>query len=245
MKALVLVENDRISNTLRFYLKPLGFEVVRYRSPIKALDNLDEVEPDAIIMSARDFPRHWKILAQAVRANRTKEQCIIILLKGENFDFEEAAKAARLAVNGVIGDDLDDFREQATFQRLLRRYVTVEDSRHADRVSPSAWDRLDFMFAHPASLQPVTGRLETLSLSGLSFIPDSPALVADLEDGERLEDCSLRVGDKLITLSCQVARADRVMGLSIVSLSKADRSTLVEYLAARPERELQALSHRG
>jgi len=33
MKALLLIENDRAAEIIKFYLKPLGFEAVRYRNP--------------------------------------------------------------------------------------------------------------------------------------------------------------------------------------------------------------------
>jgi len=241
MKALLVVEDDKIAEIARFYLRPLGFEAVRYRNPLKALDNLDEIEPNAIVVSARDFPRHWKVIAQVARTMWSKDKCVIVLLKGDLFPFEEAAKAAHIGVNGVVRDDLDDRHEQTRFQHLLKRYVTVDESRSAERVAPSPWDRLDFMFAHPLTFSPVAGRLETVSPAGISFIPDSPALVADLEPGRTIEDCSLRVGDRILSLSCLVVRSDRLLGLEIASMDEGDREYLGEYLAACPEREMQAL----
>jgi len=244
MKALLLVDNDRIADIARFYLRPLGFEAIRYRSPVKAIDNLDEIAPDAVIVSARDFPRHWKIVTSVIRSQRGKDDCVIILLKGEFFPFEEAAKAATLGVNGVVRDALDDRREQLQFQRLLKRYVVVDESRVSDRVAPEPWDRLDFMFAHPRTLAPVAGRLETVSASGLSFSPDSPVLVSDLEAGAEIEDCSLRAGDRIISLSCTLVRADRVLGLTISTMGDDDRRYYQAYLASCPEREMQALMGR-
>jgi hypothetical protein len=241
MKALLVVENDRIADIARFYLRPLGFEAIRYRNPVKALDNLEEIEPDAVVMSAKDFPRHWKIIVQSIRAKRGKDECVVVLLKGSVFPFEEAAKAAHLGVNGVVRDDLDDRHEQAHFQRLLKRYITVEDYRVTERIAPSPWDRLDFMFAHPRSLTPIAGKLENISPRGISFAPESPSLVSDLNVGDEIEDCSLRVGARIITLSCKVARADRLLGLSILRLDEADRHYLELYLTSCPEREMKAL----
>jgi hypothetical protein len=241
MKALLLVDDDRVAEIARFYLKPLGFEAIRYRNPVKAIDNLDEIAPDAVVMSARDYPRHWKIVASVIRAERGKEDCVIVLLKGEYFPFEEAAKAASLGVNGVVRDALDDRKEQAQFQRLLKRYVVVDEARTSDRLAPEPWDRLDLMFAHPRSFVPVAGRLETVSATGFSFAPDSPALVADLEPGTEIDDCSLRVGDRIVSLSCKLARADRLLALVISSMGEDDRRYFEEYLASCPEREMQAL----
>jgi len=238
MKALFLIDNDRIADIARFYLKPLGFETVRYRNPAKAADNLEEIDPDAIIISARDFPRHWKVIARMVRSVKGKDQCIIILLKGETFTVEEAAKATELEVNGVVRDDLDDRREQARFQQLLKRYIVVEEDRAAERIQPAAWDKLDFIFSHPRTLAPISGRLELVSLTGLSFIPDSPALVDDLSAGELIEDCSMRVGPDILDLACIVAHPGRVLGLEIHQMAEGDKAKLEGYLAACPEREI-------
>ena len=245
MKALLLVESDHIADIARFYLRPLGFETIRYRNPVKTIDNLEEIAPDAIVVSARDFPRHWKVLAQAVRAEKDKDECVIILLKGDVFPLEEAAKAAHIGVNGVVKDNLDDRREQIRFQQLLKRYMVVDEDRSADRIMPSAWDRLDFMFAHPVSLSPISGKLEAVSPAGLSFVADIPALVSDLATGDLLEDCSMRVGPDIISLSCKVAHSGRVLGLEIDTMADDDRSRLEDYLASCPDRELQAIMGRG
>ena len=233
MKALLLIESDRIADIVRFYLRPLGFETVRYRNPVKTIDNLEEIEPDAIVVSGRDFPRHWKVLAQTVRATKSKDECVIVLLKGDSFPLEEAAKAVQIGVNGVVKDNLDDRREQGRFQQLLKRYMVVDEG------------RLDLMFAHPKSLSPISGKLEAVSLLGLSFVPDIPALASDLETGDLIEDCSMRVGAEIVSLSCRVAHSGRVLGLEIDMMADDDRSRLEDYLASCPERELQAIMDRG
>jgi len=245
MKALFLIENDRIADIARFYLRPLGFETIRYRNPVKAADNLEEIDPDAIVISARDFPRHWKILSGMMRIKKDKDQCVIVLLKGDFFPIEEAAKAAFLGINGVVKDDLDDRREQSRFQQLLKRYIVVDEERAADRIQPSAWNKLDFIFSHPRSLAPISGRLELISSTGLSFIPDSPALVADLFVGELIEDCSMRVGPDIVDLSCIVAHPGRVLGLEIHRIADDDKSRLDDYLASCPEREMAAIMEQG
>jgi hypothetical protein len=241
MKALLLIDDDKAADLAKFYLKPLGFESVRYRNPLKALDNLEEIEPDAIILSARDYPRHWKIIAAVLRAERSKEECVIVLLKGEHFSFEEAAKATHLGVNGVVRDDLADRHEQTRFQRLLKRYMELDESRAAERLAPSPWDKLEFMFSHPRNYAPVAGNVETISSSGISFLPESPTLIADLAQGEELEDCSLRAGDRILSLSCTVVRTGSSLALAITSMGDEEKAYFEEYLRAFPQREMQAL----
>ena len=67
MKLLLVLSSDETYNHISHFVKPLGFELIRYNHILKAMDNIDEIEPAAIIISARDFPRHWKIMVQFVR----------------------------------------------------------------------------------------------------------------------------------------------------------------------------------
>ncbi|MBN1519976.1 MAG: PilZ domain-containing protein [Spirochaetales bacterium] len=241
MKALLVVDNDVVARLASFYLRPLGLDSIRYRDPLKALDNLEEIDPDAVVMSARDFPRHWKSIVVNVRTVRPKTECAIILLKGEFFPFEEAAKAAYLGVNGVVREDFSDRAELSRFQQILKRYVEVDEARVSDRHQPSEWDRLDFAFSHPLSLAPIAGRIETISTTGLSFIADYPALVADLETGAAIEDGSLRVDADILPCPCRLVRNGAVMAFKFEGWDAPSSAKLENYLKARTEREITGL----
>ncbi|HSV55900.1 MAG TPA: hypothetical protein VLH39_02185 [Magnetospirillaceae bacterium] len=241
MKALLIVEDDAVADVFRFYLRPLGFDLIRYRNPLKALDNLEELEPDAVLVSARDFPRHWKPLLQVARRFWTKERCVFILLRGEVFPLEEAAKAVHLGVNGVVSENLGDRSEVNRFQQILKRYVAVEDSRGSERMTPAAWDRLDFLFNRPQDGIPVAGQIETISVLGLSIKPDLPALSVDLEPGAYMADCSLRVGQDIVFLGCTLIRKNHVLAFAFTHLAEEDRARIAAYLESSPEREMESL----
>lgn len=245
MKALLIIADDSIAGLAGFYLKPLGLDIIRYRDPLKALDNLEEIDPDAIVMSARDFPRHWKSIVVNVRSTRAKTACAIVILKGDWFPFEEAAKAAYLGVNGVVREDFGDRVELERFQQIIKRYVEVDDARISDRQAPGEWDRLDFVFGHPVTLSPISGRIETISSTGISFIPDLPSLTADIEPGTVIEDASLRVDRSIIACSCKVIRNGAVMAFSFTTMAQQDSETLSGYLKARAEREMRGLLKRS
>ncbi len=243
MKALIVVEDDAVADVVRFYLQPLGLDVIRYRDPLKALDNIEEIMPDAVIMSARDFPRHWKAIVVGLRAARPKSACAIILLKGDYFSFEEAAKAAYLEVNGVIKEDLSDKSELERFQQILRRYIEVDDSRVLDRHAPGPYDRLGFVFSHPVTLAPIVGAIETISSLGLSFVPESSVLVNDLEPDTIMEDACLRVDDTIVSIRCRLMRTGSVMAF-VFECGDRERGIIAAYLAGRAEREMRALLNR-
>ena len=227
MKALVIVENDDVARSVDFFTHPLGIDIIRYNDPLKALDNLEEIKPDAIIMSAQDFPRHWKSIVVSIRAARPKDECAVILLKGDWFPFEEAAKAAHLGVNGVVRENLADKTERSRLQQILKRYLEIDDSRLTDRQVPDELDRVDFMFSHPVRLTPVPGRIETISSNGLSFLPNAPALASDLEVGANIPDASLRIDNTIIFFTCKLVRTGHVLAFSFESLPPESREMVV------------------
>lgn len=240
MKALIVVEDDAVADVVKLYLQPLGLDVIRYRDPLKALDNLDEISPDAVVMSARDFPRHWKPIVVGIRATKPKSACAIILLKGDFFPFEEAAKAAYLGVNGVIKEDLSDKSELIRFQQILERYIEIDDGKAQDRHIPGPYDRLGFVFSHPARYTPIAGTIETISSLGLSFVPESKVMIADLESGMLIEDASLRIDTQIMPMQCRLTRTGTVMSF-VYECNDEQRAIISTYLAGRAEREIQAL----
>lgn len=240
MKAILVVEDDGVAEIVRYNLKPLGLDIIRYRDPIKALDNLDEVLPDAVIMSARDFPRHWKTLVVDLRSARPKASCAIILLKGEYFPFEEAAKAAYLGVNGVIKEDLSDPSELDRLLQIVKRYIQVDESRRVDRHVPGPNDRLGFAFSHPVTYLTVSGSIESISEEGMAFLPESRASVSDLEPGTVIDDASLRVADSILTVRCKLIRNEVTMAFLFDSGDEV-KATISEYISGCAEREMRAL----
>ncbi|OHE60410.1 MAG: pilus assembly protein PilZ [Treponema sp. GWB1_62_6] len=237
MKALLVVGSDAAFRLLAFYLKPLGFELIRYRQPTKAMDNIDEVDPDAIIISAEDFPRHWKTLAQFVRCERTKDRTALVILKGNTFPYEEAAKAAHIGINGIVSENLDNREELDRLLAVLARYAPVDEGRIARRLRPADWDKLEFLFSRPDTGAIVTGKVEDISATGISFLPDRPVLLEGLESGLELSDCSLRAGDSILAPTCRVVRNARIVALAFTAFSDEERAVFNAYLAERPLRE--------
>jgi hypothetical protein len=240
MKVLLVVEKEITKKVLTVHLKPRGFEFIHYRNPLKAMDNIEEVDPDIVLFSAEDFPRHWKPFLKLLRESRSKEDTVFILLIGDEFPFEEAAKAVHLKVNGIIGEDLQDNRKMRNFEGLLSRYKLLKDKRTDSRYIPENYDEIEFVFTHPQSMKLIIGEIDDISTSGLSFAPDTPSLVEDIEPETEIPYCSLRVEEHIISLNCKVVRNhNSVVAFSFIDISSNDRQILDEYIKNKPDRELQ------
>lgn len=231
MKALLLVEDDDKALEIGAYVETLGIDVVRYRNPLKALDNLDEVAPHVIIASALDFPRHWKIIADVVRSAKSRQDCLIILMRGEHFSADEEAKATCLEVNAIVSEKLSNEADLALFLRLLRRFSNLLPARNHKRSTAIGWDGIVFLFSHPLTTRILGGKIIAFSASGLSLAVSRPDLVADLVPGQIIDDCRLRVGKRILSLRCSVVRAGNPLALAFPGISSDQRRIIEAYLA--------------
>jgi hypothetical protein len=234
MKLLLVLGSDDSFGAISKSVRPLGFELVRYRHVLKAMDNVDEINPTAIIVSARDFPRHWKVLVHFIRCERPKESCPIIILKGVNFDNEETCKAFFLGVNGLVDETLDNPVEVDRLQNILSRYIPVHEKRKHLRFYVEAWHRIAFLFAVPGSNIIVTGDIKTISTGGLSFFPANASLVKDIEPNTELTECSLRIGDAILSPVCRLVCTGRTISMKFVSLTNKEKRILEQYLDDLP-----------
>ena len=242
MKLLLVLGSDETYNLISLYVKPLGFELIRYNHVIKAMDNIDEIDPSAVVISGKDFPRHWKTMVQFIRNERTKDVCPIIILKGDNFSTEEASKASFLGVSGIVTETLDNPAEIDRLQGILGRYMPVDEKRRNHRFYTQPWQRFNLVFLHPLDKFLVTGEVKNISTGGLSFLPDNPSLMKDITLNMELDECSLRAGDSLLSPGCRLARTGRIVSMEFLSFPEGESETLAQYIESLPLLELKILN---
>jgi len=239
MKLLLVLGDDNTQKLINHYVKPLGFEFIRYTNVPKAMDNIDEIDPHAIIISARDFPRQWKTMVQFVRNERAKNVCPIIILKGEKFPVEEASKASFLGVSGIVSEILDDPAEVSRLQGILGRYMPVQEKRRNHRFHTEPWQRFGFVFTCPNDQALVTGEVLDLSSGGFSFLPDHPSLLKNIVLNMELEECSLRTGESILSPVCRLTRTGKIISMAFLSFPEGEQEALNTYIENLPLLELE------
>jgi hypothetical protein len=207
------------------------------------MDNIDETDPAAIIISAQDFPRHWKTMVQFVRNERPKDACPIIILKGDNFPLEETSKAFFLGVSGIVTETLDNSSEVDRLQGILSRYMSVNERRQTHRYQAEQWHRFNFVFTNPGDQTLITGEVKTISSGGLSFLPDHPGVMKNISLNMVLTDCSLRAGDTILSPICRLARTGRSVSMQFLSFVGNEQEILNKYLESLPLQELKYKKH--
>ncbi|MHB9291855.1 hypothetical protein Holit_00941 [Hollandina sp. SP2] len=234
MKLLLVIGSDDTFDRVSYYTASMGFDLIRYRYVLKSMDNLDEVDPQGIIISAQDFPWHWKVLLQFVRSERTKEACPIIILKGIQFPLEAASKALYLGVNGLVMEDLDDPREIKRLQDLLRGGIPAQEQYRVRRYFEDLWNRFGFVISNPVNKLLITGSVTSISADGISFYPDYMVSMKDIPVNMKLSGCSLRVGAAILSPVCKLIHPGRVVILEFLSFPDNEQAVLEAYLQGRP-----------
>ena len=102
MKALVVCDDAEVIAQLDTALQQYGIDTILYRWLLKALDNIEEISPDFTIISASDYPRHWKTLSQFINSGIGRVANKIILYTSEPLSQEESKKADALGIHGYF-----------------------------------------------------------------------------------------------------------------------------------------------
>ncbi len=223
---LVSDVQDESKGLIRF-LKEKSMNMVHYNSPLKALDNLQEIKPDALIIDAVDFPRHWKVLTQYLRYDTSKNDVVIILVVNSQFSALEVDKALKIGVQGVINVEQPYDVVLKSAKDIFTKYKCLA-FRSGNSKSDFASADCSFLFVEPTSLSIVTGKVKELQTTSMLFIPDMK--VEGLNAGDILMNCSLKLRDKIITPHCKVLEAENYLNLEFESLSLDDEKIIHEFL---------------
>ncbi len=137
MKALIIAENEEVIERVSSVVKTAGYDTIVYRWLLKALDNIEEISPHLIIVSSKDYPRHWKTLAQFTTMDLGGYRPQIILFTGGELSEEEMKKAEALHVRGAFSsiavDGLDVLREILAREDDIYAGESVEPARFTSK----------------------------------------------------------------------------------------------------------------
>jgi hypothetical protein len=122
-------------------------------------------------------------------------------------------------------------------QGILSRYIPVDEKRKARRFRSEEWTRMEFLFIEPVNRKFITGSIQTISSTGLSFRPDYPALLENMSLSMKVSECSLMVGDTVLSPVCSVIRLGRNISFEFISFKDQEQEVLDAYLDQIPLEE--------
>ena len=170
MKALIISEDENVYSTLDEILKNASYDTIIYKWLLKALDNIEEIRPDLIVVSSSEYPRHWKTLVQFVKSGIGGDDVQIYLYEPTPVSEEDEEKAKILGVTGCFSE-FDEFgkmvlrQAQESHEEVLEPQEEpapiVEDpvveETPAPSEEPAVTNTGHFMFTHPSSQKFISG----------------------------------------------------------------------------------------
>lgn len=127
MKAVIIAESESIIEEFSQYYKENGYDIIVYRWLMKAMDNIEEIDPDLIFINAEEYPRHWKVLCQYVAGLNKNPK--IVLYSSSVLNDEDKNKAKILNIDSVINSS-EDLQEICTLEELCP--TTTESEQEID-----------------------------------------------------------------------------------------------------------------
>lgn len=118
MKAVLIAETTEVIDGYKSFLEENGIDVIVYRWLLKALDNLEEIQPHLVMISVTDFPRHWKTLTQYANSGNDSSFPFVVLIDAGKMASADKVKAEMLGIKAVI-DDINSSESQSVLKELI------------------------------------------------------------------------------------------------------------------------------
>ncbi|QTQ11830.1 hypothetical protein HRI96_06220 [Treponema parvum] len=245
MKALIIADDPIAVERFSAVFKTAGYDVIVYRWLVKAIDNIEEISPHIILVSAVEYPRHWKTVTQYAKSGISATAPQVILYTGKDFSEEEQKKASQLGVRGFFSsydvDGLDKLREILKKENdIYEGSLSVSDDRSSgqakdaavptDRLSaPSAasssgadkgcatvGNKTNFIFTDPATKAFITGKVVSFDGEIMTFQPDNHDKKFDKD--QKISDATLKFNDQISSVSAFIIENDKILKLKLVAV---------------------------
>lgn len=231
MVIMIVAEDTALKARFNSFFGNLGYSVIQYNHPLKAMDNISEIEPDVLICSSSDYPRHWKLIVKQIRDTRERDATAVILTVAAQFDSEEADKAAFLGVNILYPERLETVEDFRELDSRISRYKTPPERSRVFTWIPDETDRVSLIFRHPGDFRMISGRLTELSPAGGVFRPDDPGDIIGLEAGDVINGGSMRAGQTLLSLKARIIRNSGTLSLAFIEFDEDGFQSLMDEMS--------------
>ena len=234
MKALIISEANDITNEFTEYYKTQNYDVIKYRWLMKAMDNIEEIDPDLIFINATEYPRHWKTLCQYVKGINKNPK--IVLFTSLPLSNEDREKAECLQIDSIVNSS-EDLEEVCTLTDICQdsednpeaneNIVIVPIEKEQSETVEIQKEKIEetveqptlpetktetkvckFLFSNPENFVLITGKVESFEDSKLIFLPDNPEDTANITVETIIKKCTLKVDNQINTVDVKVLKND-------------------------------------
>ena len=182
MKVLLIAEDDKTIDALVPVIKKSGAEIITYRWLLKALDNVEEIAPDMVVISTAEYPRHWKTFVQFTKSGIGGVVPKVILYNSRPMSDDEKSKARSLGVFGMF-NSLDEKGLEE-----VEKYLAGKSEQAFGFVSNGP--KFELVFTNPKNESLITGSVKSVQDNRIEFTSDIPDLIKNLNPGDSIANAT-------------------------------------------------------
>lgn len=171
MKALIISANNEYTKDVQNILTEKNCFPITYHSALKALDNIEEIAPDMLIINTGDFPRHWKTIIQYTQTLFPEKQVQIYLLTSDFFSKKEQEKAYHYDAH--IVHSVEDFAAEFSTENTEKPAVQpVTTQNLTNRELLQTEENTKTIFLHNGKMNiTIQGIIQSIDYPKITFLP--------------------------------------------------------------------------
>ena len=201
MKALIVSDSHAEGQAIRHCLENEGYNTINYRWLLKALDNVEEIEPQLVVINAIDYPLHWKVMVQHMKFTLCCQPDIVLLVP-PSLDDEEIEKIEYLGILCCITST-----EEQQLKKLTESIITTNTCAALEKTEEGK-----ILFIHPTEGTLYSGKTFSFGENLLEFTPDRPIT---LNIGDKILDGSIKTAHGIATIKAEVIETEPELTLVI------------------------------
>lgn len=190
MKALIISDDENFISTLDDFFHKYSIDTIIYKWLLKALDNIEEIHPDIIVLSANEYPRHWKTLVQFVKSGIGGDDVSIFLYEQGDIPSEDIEKIKLLGINGVF----------KALDETSLEIIKPEQTRNIIQ---------NMILTNPVTNSIVTGTVTEQSDNKVFFEADFEQSCYGLNSGDKLDFITITCNDECTECPAVINTIDR------------------------------------
>lgn len=206
---LIYLAKETYSNRLKSVFRSNNIETIHYRNPLKAIDNLNEIEPALLYMVKDDFPRFWKIVLSGIRENFNNSDVGFYLMGSMDKDESEAFSYLKGNLNledeeGFI-NVLKDLKSDSINTSISNKVYYPEER----EISLGFVKQDDFSFVNSSVIE--------MTENELLIQPENEDDASGIKVGDTIKDASLSVGDEVVNIDLRVKTIKKLILCSLLN----------------------------
>lgn len=203
---LIYIGKESYNNRYKSLFKSRYVETIQYKNPLKAIDNLKEIDPQIVLMVFNDFPRLWKIVLTEVKSYSKNLTFILI---------GDLSKDDSKAFDYLKGDFLVPNNDNAinTLKDIIKPELPLNNTYFPEP------EEFTIGFVNPVNFSFINGIVLEINKDLVIIKCDNESDIKDMNINETIKDASINFGDSIANIDLKIVEINDNITLEITNFN--------------------------